>query len=166
MNVLSFPISSSAPDEFRVSFKTFNQCERCLDLILDKIVPLALSGRGLHEQASRVTSLPIDFRSRLLELYAILDQVIQLLDIDGQDSSDLRPTTPDKNMSAFNCLSDACYVVMMYNDARSHTSLEDIAYYLKFAEDFAQSSVRNAVEAVPHLGRLVDRLALHDIAKL
>lgn len=166
MNVLSFPISSSAPDEFRVSFKTFNQCERCLDLILDEMVPLTLSARGLHEQASKVTSLSGDFRSRLLELYSILDQVIQLLDIDRLDNSDLRRPTPDKNMSTFNCLSDACYVLMMYNDARSHTSLEEIAYYLKFAGDFAQSSVRNAVEAVPHLWRLVDRLALHDIAKL
>lgn len=149
MNVLNFPISSSRSDEFLFSFETLDQCERCLDLILDEIVPLALRNRGLDEQASRVTALSGDLRSRLLELYSILDQVIQLLDVDRQDRSDFERTTHDKNMSAFNCLSDACYVVMMYNDARSYTSPEDVAYYLKFAEDFAQSCVRYAVEAVP-----------------
>lgn len=166
MSVLSFSRSVSVPDDFGITFKTVDQCKQCIDVIMDEIVPLVLKDRGLHDQASKVTSLSGGFRARLLKLYSVLDQVIQLLDIDRLESSDLSEATADMNMAAFNCLSDACYVLMMYNDARSQTSPEDVGYYLNFAEDFAKTSIENAAKVAPKSWHLVDRLTPLGIVRL
>lgn len=165
MSVLRFRGPATRSGEFNVEFAALDQCGACLDVILMEIVPLALKDRGLDEQVSRLTLLSGDFRARLLELYSILDQVIQLLDMESLDGTDLISAASHKNLLAINCLSDACYVMMMFNDAKSYTSPDDINYYLKLAEDYAQSSIKSALELAPKSWVSVGRLAASGIIR-
>lgn len=135
-------------------------------MILYEMVPLVLKECGLFDQAVGVATLSGDLRFQLLELYSILDQVMLVLDIDGLDSPDLNRKPSQKDMSAFNCISDACYVLMMFNDAKSYTSADDIAYFINFAEDFAQSSIKNAAKVTPKSWRLIEGLTAAGIIEL